>query len=99
MTRYSVDVYAKESWESIALFSDAVCFSAMVDFCVSQFANGNSLTLPAKDIAIIDLSTGEVIWDWGDECQTDSEPWDDEPMNIDDDCGFDPYLGCYTDDC
>lgn len=25
--------------------------------------------------------------------------YDDEPADIDDDCGFDPYLGCYTDDC
>ena len=24
---------------------------------------------------------------------------DYEPNDIDDDCGFDPYLGCYTDDC
>lgn len=26
------------------------------------------------------------------------EPYD-EPDYIDDDCGFDPYMGCYTDDC
>jgi YgiT-type zinc finger domain-containing protein len=24
---------------------------------------------------------------------------EDEPDDIDDDFGFDPYLGCYTDDC
>lgn len=24
---------------------------------------------------------------------------DDEPNNIGDDCGFDPYMGCFTDDC
>ena len=24
---------------------------------------------------------------------------DYEPADIDDDCGFDPYLGCFTDDC
>ena len=23
----------------------------------------------------------------------------DEPDNIDDDCGFDPYMGCFSDDC
>lgn len=31
------------------------------------------------------------------------EDWDDwkdgEPADIDDDCGFDPYEGCYTWDC
>ncbi len=25
--------------------------------------------------------------------------FDDEPDNIDDDCGFDPYEGCFTFDC
>jgi hypothetical protein len=29
---------------------------------------------------------------WGDEIE---EP--DEPFDLD--CGFDPYMGCYTDDC
>ena len=24
---------------------------------------------------------------------------DDEPADIDDDCGFDPYMGCFSDDC
>lgn len=43
-----------------------------------------------------------------DEPEDNPEYWDedgydtrdyDEPENIDDDCGFDPYLGCFTDDC
>lgn len=29
----------------------------------------------------------------------DPEDWDYEEFGVDDDCGFDPYLGCYTDDC
>lgn len=37
--------------------------------------------------------TGEVIADTGDE-----EDYE-EPTDIDDDCGFDPYEGCYTYDC
>ena len=27
------------------------------------------------------------------------DPENDEPADIDDDCGFDPYEGCYTWDC
>jgi hypothetical protein len=27
------------------------------------------------------------------------EDWDGEPDDIDDDCGFDPYEGCFTFDC
>ena len=40
------------------------------------------------------------------ECQDDvfgsdeeEEDEDYEPADIDDDCGFDPYMGCFTDDC
>jgi len=34
----------------------------------------------------------------------DCEYWcgEDEPIDVpayDEDCGFDPYMGCYTDDC
>jgi len=29
----------------------------------------------------------------------EDEDEDCEPENIDDDCGFDPYMGCFTDDC
>ena len=29
----------------------------------------------------------------------DNEDEDCEPVDIDDDCGFDPYMGCFTDDC
>lgn len=36
-----------------------------------------------------------------DDCQAEmfSIPEDDEPDDIDDDCGFDPYEGCFTYDC
>ena len=28
------------------------------------------------------------------------DDWDDyEPDDIDCDCGYDPYMGCFTDDC
>ena len=29
----------------------------------------------------------------------DEDDEDYEPADIDNDCGFDPYLGCFTDDC
>lgn len=38
----------------------------------------------------------KAIWDSIDD--QEDEEWD-EPDNIDDDCGFDPYAGCYTYDC
>ena len=43
------------------------------------------------------------MWDETGEEVAYSDPseeyFEDEPADIDDDCGFDPYLGCYTDDC
>lgn len=43
------------------------------------------------------------VWDETGEEVAYSDPseeyFEDEPADIDDDCGFDPYLGCFTDDC
>lgn len=130
MTRYAVDIFRNGNWDSIALFSDEVSLDAMVAFSGEQFNNGNSLTTPAENIAVIDMMTGELLWDWESGTQTnpsafileaksdeafdaflqaftagddvkrrDPEDWDYDEFGVDDDCGFDPYLGCYTDDC
>ena len=46
-----------------------------------------------------------IVWDDLDNPEDWSfeiRPIDDEyaePMDIDDDCGFEPYCGCYTYDC
>ena len=42
---------------------------------------------------LVDGKTGEVI--------QSSDEWDDdcEPADIDSDMGFDPYMGCFSDDC
>lgn len=39
------------------------------------------------------LTAAEVL------AMVDGEWVDDEPADIDDDCGFDPYMGCFSDDC
>ena len=49
-----------------------------------------------KSIVIVDVHTGEVLA----ECTPDEDPyegWDDWGYN--EDMGYDPYMGCYTDDC
>lgn len=43
---------------------------------------------------IVDGETGEVI--------ESSDDWDDYDEDYEpdyDECGFDPYMGCYSDDC
>lgn len=94
MTKYSCDIHTTKGWETIALFSDKVSFEAMGAFIGAEFECGNSLFAPCDAIRVIDLTTGEVAL----EAEVgDAEDY--EPADIDDDCGFDPYLGCFTDDC
>ena len=93
-TRYSVEILINGNWEGIALFSDKASLSAMEMFADQQFDCGNSLTCPCDNICIVDMETGEIVFDWNDE-----HGWDDEYAEVDSEVGFDPYLGCYTDDC
>lgn len=37
---------------------------------------------------------GSMIYEMSPTLDDTDEDWD-----FDEDCGFDPYLGCYTDDC
>ena len=46
----------------------------------------------------------DFICPYNAEYNRDCEYWcgEDEPIDepaYDEDCGFDPYMGCYTDDC
>ena len=57
----------------------------------------------AKTIGEFTDKSVSLVWDeTGEEIAYSDPPeeyFEDEPADIDDDCGFDPYLGCYTDDC
>lgn len=90
MTKYSIDKYSeKTGWESLALMSDAVPISAMADFCRELSTDP---TIGGDDFAVTDVDTGEVVW-----CLSDDEP--DYPEDDYDECGYNPYLGCYDYDC
>ena len=88
---YSMDVFDAETrvWETVAMFPDfmPVNVIAYMGRALWDCVDG------ATDIAIIDMATGEVVW------SHNNDTWQEEPAWIDNDCGFDPYLGCYTDDC
>lgn len=90
-TRYSVrwckDGVGDEG-ECIALLSVDIPFDAMKDFVDSLWAQTWEET---RWIDILDMETGEVIYN--------CDNWDIRADNCDNDCGFDPYLGCFTDDC
>ena len=47
----------------------------------------------------MDSIVKRLIWQVCDEYESDEE-WDqDSDWNCNDDMGFDPYMGCYSDDC
>ena len=85
-TKYSGRWCRDGASESIALFSDKVSVDSLQDWVDSIWDNHENLDW----VDVIDMDTGEVVAD---------RYSFDEVDNCDDDCGFDPYLGCYTDDC
>lgn len=91
MTKYSMEIYDIElhCWTPVALFSDLLPHEALQEMCNTMWNNVDN----AGKIAVIDMDTGEVV------AECDPEISDDHWNNCDDDCGYDPYLGCFTDDC
>lgn len=86
-TKYSIRTSHKyNTFEPIALFSDCVPSDALIEFCDAYLNNVEDCT----GVEVINLETGEVVY--GTYVDDDTED------NCDDDCGFDPYLGCYTND-
>lgn len=61
-------------------------------------------TFPTKEEAQYNIDNN-IEWDEDDipeDWEFTIEPVDEEyeePIDIDDDCGFDPYMGCYSYDC
>ncbi len=92
-TKYSMEVCDAETGEytPVALFADFVPADVLHDLCVTLFEN----TEGASTVLVVDMDTGEVV---AEAVEPDYNPYL-EPADIDDDCGFDPYMGCYTDDC
>lgn len=90
-TRYSMrwckDGVGDEG-ECIALLSADIPFETMKDFVDSLWVHAWE---EIRWIDILDMETGEVIYD--------RDNWDNTADDCDNDCGFDPYLGCFTDDC
>ena len=91
-TKYSMRAINLETNKEtpLALLSDDMGWELLQQLCevVSHY------TIGSARIEVIDMDTGEVEAEF-----TSSDNDYDEPDNIDDDCGFDPYMGCYTDDC
>lgn len=90
-TKYSMDALDAETreWTPIALFSDVLPIEALADMGATLWGYAAE---GVADLAIVNMDTGEI--EWSASVDESCEPWDD----CDNDCGFDPYMGCYTDD-
>lgn len=55
-----------------------------------------------SQVLIVDSNTGEIIaileQDCNEDCDFDNPNYDPD-WGYNEDMGFDPYLGCYSDDC
>ena len=89
-TKYCCKVERNNEDESVALFNDTIPTSAMyafADACVDDETIFNA--------KIIDLDTGEVLYDVQDE----NSYAEAEREGMYDETGYNPYMGCYDFDC
>ena len=69
---------------------------ACVDGCEAAYVCYEA----AKTIAEMVGKDACLVWDETGEIVADTCDWDDDGYEPDvDECGFDPYCGCYTGDC
>ena len=90
-TKYSMEICDAETSEytPVALFADFVPVDVLHDLCVALFED----TEGASTVVVIDTDTGEVVAE-----VAEANDYPDPYCGYNEDCGFDPYLGCYTDD-
>ncbi len=81
MMKYSCDIHTAEGWETIALFNEQISLATMIVFVLEQYNCGNSLIIPCDAINIINMNTGEILWD---SYSYFHDVDDFEPTNIDD---------------
>ena len=89
-TKYSMEICDAETGEytPVALWDDMVPADVLHELCVTLLG----YTEGASTIVCIDIDTGEVVAEAAEE-----EP--DCDWGYNEDMGYDPYMGCYTDDC
>ena len=92
-TKYCFDILDAETreWTTVALFSDIIPEGVLVDMACALWNDVEG----AADLALMDMDTGEILWNAADAQEYECDP----DWGCDEDMGFDPYLGCYTDDC
>lgn len=93
MTNFSIQIVTANGWEVFSYFS-VNDYSVGIPFADSLWYTP---VIDCDNVVIINEQTGEILWDKLDELYKNIDI--EESNWIDDDCGFDPYLGCYDFDC
>ena len=89
-TKYSMEICDAETGEytPVALWTDIPAV-VLHELCVTLLG----YTEGASTVVCIDIDTGEVVAEAA-EPDSDFEDW-----GFNEDMGYDPYTGCYSDDC
>lgn len=85
-----------DSWEYQSEFKT---LKEAIDWATFMIDDGVGLIQhdAIHEIIIWDVNTGEVLAECSPDVSDSDEEYEDWGYN--EDMGFDPYLGCYTDDC
>ena len=86
----TIGVYYKGEWTEFVRIMGGVQDYAIIDMAMAIDADPS---IPHENVAIYDTETEEIWWSADEGCI------DDEPADIDSDMGYDPYMGCFSDDC
>ena len=86
----TIQIYYKGEWNTVVTINGYVPDYAIIEMAMAIDADPCT---PHENVAVVDSEADEVLWD---ACHADDY---DEPADIDNDCGYDPYMGCFTDDC
>ena len=89
-TKYSVRGLRNSEWVGIALLSDEIKVEENLYYVGMSLLDACPPEI--ENVQIVNMDTGEILWD----ADENVDYGDDD---CDNDMGFDPYLGCYTDDC
>ena len=65
----------------------------------AEFIFYNVYPVTAKKITIWDTNTGEILAECFPDDVEDPNEEDYNDWDYNEDMGYDPYMGCYTDDC
>ena len=90
--KYSARLLHLENYqtETVALFFDTVPSETLINFIDSLW---KCTSIEVLSVQLFDLDTGTVMYEHS--CLAD----EDSILDYNEDAGFDPYMGCYSDDC